>query len=213
MLHKETIADTTLELLKRFMRDDKFSKFVLVGGTSLALQIGHRVSVDLDLFTNIPFDENEFRFYLERNYRLQTDFIAKGTVKGEIDSIQIDCINHEYAIIEPVIEEDSIRLMSLADICAMKLNAISGNGTRIKDFIDIAYLSAHFSLNDMLDFYERKYSANSMLPLKTITFFEEINFDEPIKMVGGTKFNWSKIENRLKLMVVQPNKKFENYPI
>ncbi len=214
MLCKETIEATTLELLKRLMSDEKLSNFVLVGGTSLALQIGHRISVDLDLFTTDSFDESELRFYLEKNYGFQTDFIAKETLKGEINSVQIDCINHAYAYVEPIVQEDSIRLISLSDICAMKLNAISGNGTRIKDFIDIAYLSVHFSLNDMLHFYEKKYVLNSMmLPLKALTFFEEINFEEPIRMLGNTQFNWAKIENRIKLMVLQPRKKFDTYPL
>lgn len=88
------------------------------------------------------------------------------------------------------------RLASLEDIAAMKLNAITGNGTRIKDFIDIAYLSSIFSLNQMLDFYYLKYHSNTLIPMKAITYFDDINFNEPLKMLNG-KFSWKVIANRL----------------
>ena len=136
MLHKETVDASTLELLKQLMADKRLEGFVLVGGTALSLQMGHRVSVDLDLFVNRDFEAEELREYLERTYHLQTDYLAFATVKGEIDGVQVDCIAHSYPWIGPFVEEDGIRLASMEDICAMKLNAIAGNGTRIKDFID-----------------------------------------------------------------------------
>ncbi len=71
MLHYETIAPATRELLNKLMSDDRLQDFVLVGGTSLALQLGHRLSVDLNLFTNTDFNEDSLRSYLERNYQFQ----------------------------------------------------------------------------------------------------------------------------------------------
>jgi hypothetical protein len=91
----------------------------------------------------------------------------------------------------------------------MKLNAITGNGSRIKDFIDIAYLSCKIPLNKMLDGYTEKYTANPIIPIKAITFFEDINFNEPIKMAPGSKFNWGKIEKRLKNMQDYPDRIFQ----
>ena len=106
------------------------------------------------------------------------------------------------------IEEEGIRLASPLDIAAMKLNAIAGNGTRIKDFIDIAYLSTLFSLKEMLDAYERKYKASIIMPLKALKFWDDINFDEPIKMLHSSSFKWKKIEKRLLEMQRFPNKRF-----
>ena len=80
--------------------------------------------------------------------------------------------------------DNGIRLASLEDICAMKLNAIAGNGTRIKDFIDVAFLSAKFSLQQMLDFYEQKYHANPLMPLKGLVYFADIDKTAPVKMAG-----------------------------
>ena len=208
MLHKETIDAATLELLKRLMGDERLQSFVLVGGTSLALQMGHRISVDLDLFTEKEFEADELREYLELNYHLQTDYLAFATVKGEIDGVQVDCIAHAYPWLKPFVLEEGVRLASLEDICAMKLNAIAGNGTRIKDFVDVAYLSSSFSLQQMLDFYEEKYNANPLMPLKGIVYFADINKNAPVKMAKGKPLNWKMIEKRLLAMEKYPQKVF-----
>lgn len=89
-----------------------------------------------------------------------------------------------------------------------KLNAIAGNGTRLKDYIDIAFLSAKISFNQMLKGYENKYNSNPIIPVKAITYFEDINFNEPINMTGGEGFNWKKIAKRLKDMQNYPDRIF-----
>lgn len=94
----------------------------------------------------------------------------------------------------------------------MKLNAIAGNGTRIKDFIDLAYLSTLLSLGEMLEAYEHKYKANVIMPLKALTYWEDINFDEPIRMLGSAPFKWKKIEKRLLQMQNYPQKRFDLFP-
>lgn len=208
MLHKETIDAATLELLKRLMGDERLQGFVLVGGTSLALQIGHRISVDLDLFTEKQFEADELREYLEQNYHLQTDYLAFATVKGEIEGVQVDCIAHAYPWLKPFVLEEGVRLASLEDICAMKLNAIAGNGTRIKDFVDVAYLSSIFSLEQMLKFYEEKYHANPLMPLKGIVYFADINKNAPVKMANGKPLDWKSIEKRLLAMEKFPQNVF-----
>lgn len=212
MLHKETVSPSTLELLTTLMKDCRLKHFVLVGGTSLSLQLGHRISVDLDLFSDLSFDESELSFYLVENYDLELDFISRSTLKGEIRGVQIDCISHQYPWLSPCVEEDVIRLASPVDIAAMKLNAIAGNGTRIKDFIDLAYLSTLLSLGEMLEAYEHKYKANVIMPLKALTYWEDINFDEPIRMLGSAPFKWKKIEKRLLQMQKYPQKRFDLFP-
>ena len=208
MLHKETIDAATLELLKMLMGDERLQGFALVGGTSLALQMGHRISVDLDLFTEKEFEADELREYLEQHYHLQTDYLAFATVKGEVEGVQVDCIAHAYPWLKPFAVEEGIRLASLEDICAMKLNAIAGNGTRIKDFVDVAHLSSRFSLEQMLKFYEEKYQANPLMPLKGIVYFADINKNAPVKMANGKPLDWKSIEKRLLAMEKFPQKIF-----
>lgn len=209
MLYTETVAPKTLELLKQLMHDTNFNSFLLVGGTSISLQIGHRISIDLDLFCNQSFDEQKLAEYLRIEYGLELDFIDKETVKGEIDGVQIDCIAHKYPWLKNPIEINGIRLAGYEDLAAMKLNAIVGNGTRVKDYIDIAFMSTKMSLNQMLVAYQTKYTSNGVMVLKAIAYFDDINFDEPVSMLDATNFDWKKIRKHLLLMINQPDKVFD----
>jgi hypothetical protein len=192
------------------MHDTVFSEFVLVGGTSMSLQMGHRISIDLDLFSNQSFDEQKLTEHLRQNYGFVLDFIHKETVKGEIDGIKIDCIAHKYAWLAESVVINGIRLAACNDLAAMKLNAVVGNGTRLKDFIDIAYLSKIISLNDMINAYQTKYASNGVMVLKALGYFDDINFDEPINMLTeNKKFNWKIIKKHLLKMIKHPNQIFE----
>lgn len=204
MLYTKTVSVSTLELLIKLMQDVRLESFALVGGTSLSLQLGHRISIDLDLFSATSFDETELSSFLISDYGLELDFISHCTVKGEIQGVQIDCIAHQYPWVKEPVMESGVRLASVVDVSAMKLNAIAGNGTRIKDFIDIAYLSSMLSFEEMLHAYERKYKANAVIPLKAITYWDDINFSEPIKMLGTSTFQWEIIEERLLEMQRKP---------
>ena len=212
MLQKETVEPRTLELLRELQREPLLKNFNLVGGTALALRLGHRKSIDLDLFTKEEFDLEEVKEMLIEKYNLKVSYERKQTLKGFINNVMIDCIRFDYPhLYEPDIIED-IRLESIPDIIAMKLSAIAQNGTRIKDFIDIATLSVCYSFNDMLDFYTKKFpNANVIMPIKAINYFDEIDFNESVVMLNGT-FNWKKIEKRLKDMENNPNIKFNTRP-
>lgn len=213
MLHTETVAGTTLELLKRLEQEEVLSAFNLVGGTALALYMGHRRSVDLDLFTPEAFDVNVLRERLEETYGLRTDYAFKHTLKGTIDGIKIDCIMHAYPLLEPPYVEEGIRLYGLKDIIAMKLSAITDNGSRLKDFIDIACLSTRYSFYEMLQCYRHKFpQANVLRPFKALTYFEDIDFDETVVMLEG-KYDWERIRQRLVDMTRNQECIFEYYPL
>ena len=209
MLHKETIASGTLECLKQLMIDSRLEDFILVGGTALALQIGHRKSIDLDFFSIHPFNENELAFYLEDRNQLRVDFLAANTLKGNIDGIKVDFITHAYPVVQEIKAPEGIRMASLHDISAFKLNAIVGNGTRLKDFVDVVFLSAHLSLNSMLKTFESKYnSRNPVIPVKALAYHKDINFQEPLHLIGTTP-SWNKMAGRIEDMIKYPNKVFQ----
>lgn len=209
MLQTATVAPGTLELLKKIMADPILADFRLVGGTSLALQLGHRISVDLDLFSVSDFDETVLRDYLVEAYSLVPTYIAPKTIKGTINGVKFDCIAHPYPWLRESVLEGGIRLASMVDLSAMKLNAILGNGTRIKDYIDLAYLSQHFSLSQMFNFFKLKYDVNPVILYKAIVFFDDINKDEPIRLLNKKRFNWNSFEKRLLSMVKYPDKIFK----
>lgn len=139
--------------------------------------------------------------------------MEKNTLKGTIDGIKIDCITHSYDYLEKPYTESGIRLYSMKDIIAMKLSAIADNGSRLKDFIDIAFLSTHFPFNSMLRMYEHKFpNSNVIRPFKAITYFNDIDFDEDIVMLNG-KYDWKLIERRLIDMTKIQNKIFDSFPV
>ena len=214
MLYTETVKGETFELLKTLMLDEYLSDFKLAGGTSLTFYLGHRKSIDFDLFTEKSFDAVALEKHLIERYDFRGDFLERNTIKGSINDIKIDCITHSYPYVEKSLTtKDGIRLYGIKDIAAMKLSAIADDGTRLKDFIDIAYLSAKLSLSDMLKAYQQKYkNSNPVRPLKGLTFFEDINFNEPIQMIRG-KYEWEKIEKRLRNMIKKENDIFHSYPL
>ena len=209
MLRKETVSESALELLKTLMEDEFLENFFLVGGTALALQIGHRISIDFDLFTLTPFDEKEMLSSPEERYQFQMDFLSRNTLKGSIRGIKVDLITHKYPLVKPLIEIEHIRIAASEDIAAMKLNAITGNGTRLKDFIDIAYLSSSLTLSRMIDAYEEKYATrNPAMVIKALDYYNDINFNEPIEMLKE-KYKWEDIKKRLGEMTLNPDKLFD----
>lgn len=208
MLRKETVSESTLELLKTLMEDELLESFFLVGGTALTLQIGHRISIDLDLFTQAPFDADEMLSDLENRYQFKMDFQARNTLKGAIKEVKVDFIAHNYPLVNPLINIDGVRLASREDIAAMKLNAIAGNGTRLKDFIDIAYLSSSLTLLQMIDAYETKYTTrNPAMVIKSLDYHNDINFHEPVEMLDK-KYKWESIKKRLSQMTLNPARLF-----
>lgn len=198
MLHKETVQPGTLELIKKLQAEPDLKEFYLVGGTALALQIGHRISDDIDLFTTHAFDSNQLAEYLEKNFQMAIHYIHKNTLKGFIDNVLVDLITHNYERVEPEIEIDGVKMLSKADIAAMKVNAITGNGTRIKDFIDLYFLLKEFSFQQIIEFYRKKYNQrNDFHAVKSLTFFEDIDAASWPKMLLEKNLTLKKIKNNI----------------
>jgi hypothetical protein len=175
MLHKETVSNTTLELIEALQADNILQGFLLVGGTALSLQIGHRISIDIDFFTQDDFDTRELLEYLEQTYAFQLQYMHKNTLKGIISGVFVDLLRHNYKLIDNPLTIENIKMASIKDIAAMKLNAIAGNGTRAKDFIDIYFLLKRHSFSELIDFYCTKYkSRNDFHIIKSLTYFNDI---------------------------------------
>lgn len=185
MLFKNVVTDATYSLLNdRIMIDKAFNDFFLVGGTALALQIGHRKSIDLDLFTQKDINVEELKKHLIDNYNFELSFESENTLKGFIADVQIDCIKYDYKLLKEFVKNNNIRMLSKEDIIPMKLVAIMQDGKRIKDFIDVAYLSREYTLNNMLDLYKNKYGHDATMPIvKALTYFDNINMSEKINML------------------------------
>lgn len=195
MLHYRAIESATLELLNKLMKVPAFSNLRLVGGTSLALQIGHRFSVDIDLFGKIEADEFEISDELNKLGKVTVLNKTKNINIFLINNIKVDIVNYHYPWLNKAVTEKNLKLAGLKDIAALKLAAITGRGAK-KDFIDIWYLFNYFSLKEMLGFYRQKFSdASEIIILKSLIYFEDANADE--EPVLFKKINWENIKNKI----------------
>lgn len=198
MLYQETVNKDTLELIQKLQSDDVFEKFILVGGTALSLQIGHRISIDIDFFTREAFDQQEMLQHLESNYGFQEQYSHTSTLKGIINGVFVDLLRHNYKYVAEPLNIMGIRLASKQDIAAMKVNAITGNGTRVKDFIDIYFLLKEFSFQEIIDFYKIKYdSRNDFHAIKSLTYFDEIVAEPWPKMMREKDLNLKEIKSEI----------------
>jgi hypothetical protein len=178
MLPKQAVSAKLLELLSYIMNRKEFADFVLVGGTSLALQINHRVSVDIDLFGKSELEDDLFLEILADFGKTNVLKRSKNILIFSVENIKVDFVNYRYPLLEQPILKDNVRLASDIDIAAMKLNAIAERGSK-KDFIDLYYLLKKYSLKQMLDFYNHKYHDGSeFMVLKSLTYFDDADKEE-----------------------------------
>ena len=177
MLYLETVESSTLELLKKLQRLPVLEQTRLVGGTALALQLGHRKSIDLDFFGTVDCEAEYLR---ESIAGMASLTILKESPHIHIyivDGIKVDIVNYKYPWLDDVVLEQGLRLASVSDIAAMKITAIIGRGTK-KDFIDIDFLLHHFSLEEILHFYAAKYNDSSVfMAMKSLAYFDDAEAD------------------------------------
>lgn len=196
MLQYQTIEPVTLELLRDLLAIPEFKNLRLAGGTSLALQIGHRKSIDLDLFGTFETEPEEILDILNSIGSLTTIRNMRNIHVFMINGIKVDIINYSYPWLHQANKADDLRLASIEDIAAMKLAAIAGRGTR-KDFIDIHFLLRQFSLQEMLDLYTAKYADGSIfMILKSLIYFDDAENDpEPFMF---ETIDWNLIKSELR---------------
>ncbi|MCL2651317.1 MAG: nucleotidyl transferase AbiEii/AbiGii toxin family protein [Candidatus Azobacteroides sp.] len=165
-LYLNTVSSNLLKTLTQLMQVEEFNPFRLVGGTALSLQLGHRTSVDIDLFTDADYESIDFTaidnllkkifpftemLYLGNNSFGKSYYI--GNCKNE--AIKLDLF-YTDSFIRPIVEKDFIRMASIEEIAAMKMEVI-GNGGRKKDFWDIHELLDYLSLEQMLALHAERY--------------------------------------------------------
>ncbi len=193
MLFYETVDTKTLELLKTLQSSKIFSNLRLVGGTALSLQMGHRKSIDIDLFGLLDADT----FELDKSLSQFNDIKLLNKTKNIniylINGVKVDIVNYHYNWLEEPLITDNIVMAHSKDISAMKLSAITGRGYK-KDFIDLYFLLQIYSLEQMLDFYSQKYHDGSVfLVLKSLSYFDDADKDESPLMLKP--INWEKIKS------------------
>jgi len=170
-------------------------QFYLAGGTALALYLGHRESIDLDWFSDQSFSNDDLKKELSTQGVFELDREDKDTILGVLDRVKISFFRYNYALVYPPVDFNGIKLSSEQDIAAMKIDAISSRGSK-KDFIDIYFLLQKYSLRELIDFFERRYSGikfNRLHILKSLIYFDDAEKQpEPIML---KEFDWKKAKD------------------
>jgi len=196
MLQTRTVEPRTLELLKQLMLLPEIEPFYLVGGTALALQFGHRISIDLDFFTIESFKKNELINLLEKRFTISIESEGKQMLMTYINKIKVDFVKMAYPILYPPVEVEGIRMLDLRDIAPMKLKAVVQRGSK-KDFFDIYFLLQQMSITELIELFKKKFQLQEIFHvIKSLTYFEDAEAN-PDPLVFDKKITWTKVKNQI----------------
>ena len=202
-LHWNTVSPLLKKILLDLMQQELFLPFRLVGGTALSLQIGHRMSVDIDMFTDAEYrsvDFDSIKAFLKNKYTYfnysSIDAVAFGTYfevgNSKDDFVKIDLYYTDDFVFEELVV-DEVRMASIEEIIAMKLDVILRGG-RKKDFWDLHYFLDKTPIDKMISFFQKRYPYNDdWIKIKTmITNFTAADLDfEPNCLLSK---NWEFIK-------------------
>ena len=167
MLYWNTVEKHLKEILLTLMYAPELKDFRLVGGTAMSLHLGHRMSVDIDLFTDAPYGSIKFEEidkFIKENFAYVTgDFggnpgIGKSYLVGKSSNevVKLDIYYAMDPFFQDMVEEDGVRIASLEEIIAMKVDIIQRIG-RKKDFWDLHEVLHHYDINKMIDLHRKRF--------------------------------------------------------
>ncbi|MBK8563524.1 MAG: nucleotidyl transferase AbiEii/AbiGii toxin family protein [Saprospiraceae bacterium] len=184
------------------MQEPTFQQFRLVGGTALALQIGHRISIDLDLFTSEDFDNNAIISAMQPMGRLEILVDKPPFLQVRLDDVKVDFLKYPYPFVSEGIEVEDIRLATIENIAVMKLLAIARRGVK-KDFYDFYFLLEQFKMAEIVGFFEEKVPNVDLFHIfKSLIYFGDADVEGDPKMLK--KVSWSTVKKTI-------SKKVETY--
>lgn len=196
MLHLETISPDTLTLLKKIQSLDEFNNTRLVGGTALALQLGHRKSIDLDFFGNFETSLEELSAILSEFSTVTPVSSSRMTRFLVVDGVKVDIVTYPYGWIDNPVNAEGVVLAGIKDIAAMKLSAITNRGTK-KDFIDYYFLLKRYSLEELIELYRQKYSdAQLFTSIKSLSYFDDAESDPIPDMI--VPVDWDEVKSTIR---------------
>ena len=212
MLHYKTVNDLLKEGLLQLVAAKEFETFRLVGGTSLSLQIGHRESIDIDLFSDVDYGKIDFEAiekYLASNFKYLDHLsnsipgMGKSYLVGEDkdNTLKLD-IFYTDKFIQPYCLEDTIRMATIEEIIAMKLDVVQRGG-RKKDFWDLHELFEKYSLTQMLDLHEQRYPYTHDRDLIIQNFTDFSIADDEFNPICFKGKYWEFIKEDIEEIIVQ----------
>jgi len=173
--HHEVIGPTVEQTLKALKERSLLEGFYLAGGTGLALQLGHRRSLDLDFFRQGSFNDAQLLQQLQRFPEFSLTGRDHQTLHVRISGVKISFLGYDYPVLFPCRPFLEVPVADLKDIGSMKISAIAGRGTR-RDFVDLYMVARQEGLKALLDLFQRKFAEanyNRVHVLKSLTYFDD----------------------------------------
>jgi Nucleotidyl transferase AbiEii toxin, Type IV TA system len=186
--YENTIAPTTRHVFSKLAQQSWIPEFYLAGGTALALRLGHRVSVDLDLFSQSEFHEGDLILRLRNLGKLEVFQKAPQSVTGTLDSVKVSFLGYNYPLLNNGDTWEGITVASLEDIACMKLDALASRGTK-RDFIDVFFIAKKIPFPHLIRLFEKKYSGvrfNLLHLKKSLIYFEDAESETMPNMLVPT---------------------------
>lgn len=190
----QTLLPDTVRAINKIGKVPTFQKAYLAGGTALALQLGHRISVDLDFFTSEHFDERPVSQELGTIREFSLEQLAPATILGKIGETRLSLFFYKYNLLEGPQKFEGVKLAGKKDIATMKINALESRGTK-RDFIDLYFLSREFTIEKMIGFYDQKYKCleeHLYSIVKSLNYFADAEEDPMPKMLSAV--SWKEVK-------------------
>ncbi|OGF74364.1 hypothetical protein A2W48_02645 [Candidatus Giovannonibacteria bacterium RIFCSPHIGHO2_12_44_12] len=201
-MHYDILGEKRVSLLPRFKLFKE--RFYLAGGTGLALQIGHRDSVDFDFFTADHFDTASFHSELLdifKGLKIVKTLEEKDSLAVIIDGeVKLSFLRYPYVLLNPAIDEENIKIASIEDIACMKFSAIVSRATW-KDYVDLYFIIRQKPLRNLFASLFRKMpDLDQNLVLKSLVYFKDV-VDENVAFRGGQDVSRTTVEKFLEKTV------------
>jgi hypothetical protein len=192
--HQETINGTIEQLLCDLQQVPLLAPYYLAGGTGLALQLGHRRSVDLDFFVVEHFNEDYLIQKLQHLKGFALVSKEPATIHATVRETKVSFITYEYPLLFPFQSFLGTKVADPREIGCMKISAIASRGTK-RDFIDLYVVSQQFGLEHCLDWFERKFlqtNYSKIHVLKSLSFFDDAEKDPMPHML--VSLSWAEVK-------------------
>jgi len=195
-MFEHVLPDNTKTILALLEKSEIIQKAYLGGGTALALQLGHRISYDLDFFTTEEFDAEVLLPAIKKIANFKLEKIAWRTILGKFNSIQFSVFYYEYPLLCPAKKFGRINVLDVCDIAAMKIAAVASRGVK-RDFVDLYFICKEVtSLEEAIELYDKKYknlAATSMHIMKSLMYFEDAEDQDMPHMLK--EVDWQEVKN------------------
>ncbi len=197
-MFEQSVSHETKLVLEKIVRSRLVNNFYLGGGTALALELGHRKSIDLDWFSQTDFSNRHLKEKLSELGKLEIIGEEDGTLHTVLDGVKVTFLRYKYPLLFPLVEFDGIKLADERDIASMKIDAVSSRGSK-KDFIDIYFILKKYSLIELIEFFVQKYQGieyNKLHILKSLAYFTDAESEPMPEMLQ--KADWEEVKETIR---------------